>query len=473
MNVYLFGFQKKKNSTAQPVLNTGTDLSCNLKDNTSVTAPVLLFNPNTQGMPVPFTPSYYTYVYIPKFERYYFINDWKYVCGLWECYLSVDVLASFKTAIGNLSCYVERSASTYNGNIIDTLYPAKTDVQLSYASVSTSWNGVAPSGGSYIIGVINNQSSSHIGAVSYYALNTTQLNSLMEFLFGNDIFTSSSITEVGEGMFKSLFNPFQYIVSCIWLPGSPSEFGSSTGTIKVGYWDTGVTAYKATANAHITGVYATIPNHPQASTRGAFLNFAPYTRLTLFCPPFGVIPVDPTFTRWGKYLNCEVIIDVITGQATFRGIISAQSSGQYYLQPFTERTAMFGVPIQLAQVLTDYSSTVTGVTNSLTSGSIAGLITGLIGTTVSTALATQSPKVATSGANGSFLNFMLNPTLVIEHTLLADEDNTDLGRPLMAVKTLNTLSGYIKCAEGHFNGSCYNDERDTINAFLVGGFFYE
>lgn len=470
MYVYLFAYQKKKNSTAQPLINTGTSLTCQLKEKTSVMAPVLLLNENTSGMPNPFTPSYFTYAYIPRFERYYFVSDWQYVNGLWECYLTVDVLASFKASIGNLTCYVERAASAYNGSIIDNLYPAKSDVSISYVTVATSWYNVAPSGGSYIVGVINYQNSSHVGAVSYYALNTSQLNSLMNFLFSNNIYTAGSITEIGEDLFKSLFNPFQYIVSCMWLPGSPSTFGGSSTTIKVGYWDTGVTGYTSTALAMVDPVTATIPNHPQASTRGDFLNHAPYTRMTLYVPPFGEIPIDTAFTNIGKYLYGKTMIDCITGQATLRVCLNNNSS--YNGKVCAEKTAMFGVPIQLAQVMSDYSGALGTLAGGLTGG-IGGFITSAIGATVQTAIASQSPKVSTNGANGSFINFSLDNSLVVEHYKLVDEDQADLGRPLMAARALNTLSGYIKCAEAHYDGSCYDSERDAINNFLITGFFYE
>ena len=116
----------------------------------------------TSGMPNPFNPSYYTYVHIPSFSRYYFVDDVKYVLGHWEFYLSIDVLATYKPTIGTTTAYVERSASTSNGDIIDNLYPAKTDVQITSATISTSWANVAPSGGCYVIGVINYQNGNHI-----------------------------------------------------------------------------------------------------------------------------------------------------------------------------------------------------------------------------------------------------------------------------------------------------------------------
>lgn len=476
MIVNLYGFQKKKNSTKRPA-GSGTQLSnVNLKDDTSVLNPVLLINQNSPGMPVPFDPSYYTYAHIPKFSRYYFITDARYVGGLWELYLAVDVLASFKNAIGNMSAYVERSSAAYNGQIIDNLYPAKTDVQISRASVTTSWSGVAPSGGCYILGVINNQSSGHIGAITYYAMTSSALSLLLAFMFSTNIYQSGNITEVGEDFFKSLFNPFQYIVSCMWFPGQASHYGDTQVTIKIGYWDTPVIAYINKTLAEVTFIQATIPDHPQAASRGAYLNYAPYTRLSLYCPPFGSFPIDPTFTRVGKYLYGKVAIDPITGQATLRIAFSNQSNGPYSGKPCLEKTALFGVPIQLAQVMSDYSGAVNTAFSGLGSGalgSITGLIGGLIGATVQSAIALQFPKVTTNGSNGSFVSFALEPDLVIEHSLLVDEDNADLGRPLMAKRYINSLPGYIKCAEAHFDGSCFDMERDSINTFLMSGFFYE
>ena len=474
MIVNLYGFQKKKNSTAQPSISSATVLNnVQLKDDTSIINPVLLINQNTSGMPVPFDPSYFTYAYIPKFGRYYFISDARWVSGLWELYLSVDVLASFKTAIGATAAYIERSASESNGDIIDNLYPAKTNVNIVTETIATSWANVAPSGGCYVIGLINNQSSNHVGAVTYYAVAPAQFNTLLDFMFGNDIFLASSITEIGEGLFKSLFNPFQYIVSCIWFPASPSTYGSTYTKIRIGYWETDARGYLMDALTDVRFITGYITAHPQAASRGAFLNYAPYTRITLFCPPFGEVPIDATFTRTGRYLYAKVMIDTITGQATLRVCFRTGPNGTYSNKPCIEKTAMFGVPIQLAQVLSDYSGAISSLVGGITGGTANSVIGGIIGTTINTALATQSPKVSTNGANGSFVNFALEPNLITEHTLLVDEDNTELGRPLMSTRTISNLSGYIKCADAHFSASCFDSERDAVNNFMLSGFFYE
>lgn len=471
MTVIFYSVEKKKNSTKQPT-ETGTTFTIELKENTSVLNPILIMTASTTGFPAPFTPTHFNYAFIPNFGRYYYITDVQYVLGHWEFSLVVDVLASFKTAIGNQSVYIERSAYESNGDIIDNLYPAKTDVQISSATIATSWSGVAPSGGCYVLGCINYQSSNHIGAISYYAMTTAELNSLLNFLFGNSIYAASNITEIGEDLFKSMFNPFQYIVSCMWFPAAANIYGDTSTNVKVGYWDTGVTAVMVNAITDVRFITGTIPDHPQAATRGDFLNYAPYTRITLFCPPFGEVPIDPTFTRTGKYLYSKVMIDVVTGQATLRIAFRANTSAPYSAKACFEKTAMMGVPIQLAQVLTDYTGSMNTLASGI-SGGLAGTVIGLIGATVQSAIATQAPKVSTNGANGSFVNFALTPELVVEHTKLVDENNPDLGRPLMATRTIKNIPGYIKCAEAHFDGNCFATEKEEVNQYMLDGFFYE
>lgn len=471
MTVYLFGFAKRENSTKQPTLTDGKSVSVQLKDETDVTSPTLILNiTNSQGQLV--QPTIYNYVYIPLFLRYYYIVDWSYINGAWECRCNVDVLASFKTGIGNTSAYVERSAYTNNGNIIDMLYPATTDVVISSPTVSHNWRGVAPSGGAYILGVINNQNSNHIGAVTYYAMDGAGLNSLFAYLFGNNIYQAGSITEIGEDLFKSLFNPFQYIVSCLWLPGYPSSYGSNTGNVIVGYWTTNVSAYLVSAITEARYVTAQVPNHPQLS-RGAYLNYAPYTKITLYCPPFGAIPIDPYYTRVGHYLYAKTLVDVATGEAVINVSFRANTSDTWNNKVCATKTARMGVPIQIAQVLSDYTGSVNSVLGGLSSGSILGAISGVLGGAVESAIATQTPQVSTSGSNGSFNTFTDEPALVVEHYKIADEDNADLGRPLMSTRTLSSIPGFIKCAEAHFSGNCFENERAKIDNYLVSGFFYE
>ena len=471
MTAEFWAFSKKRNSTKQPTSGSGTSYTnIQLKEATSILHPVIVLSVAGMTVPTVAPVNTFTYCYIAKFNRYYFVDDWTYNEGKWEASLTIDVLASHKTEIGSTSAYVERSASSYNGNIIDKLYPANTDYDIQYASLAYAYLNVAPSGGTYVVGVINNIAPNS-GAVTYYAMTQAQLGDLLGYMFGNDIWNSSGITEISSGLFKSMFNPMQYIVSCMWFPFPMETFSSTSATVYLGYYSTGVSAKVLTSLAHKAYITGTIPSHPQASTRGAYLNYAPYTDVTVYIPPFGSIPIDTAFLENGHYLYCPYWVDHITGEASIRVSVCA-SNNQVETYICAERSSKLGVSIQLAQVMADYSHTVQTMQSGL-SGGIAGMIAGALGATVQSALDAKFPAVSSSGSNGSYMETIMTGVIVAKFTKIVDGDNTDLGRPLMTTKTLNTLSGYIKCGEAHFSSPCFTSEREQVEAYMLSGFYYE
>ena len=478
MTVKFYSFTKRPNSTKQPAANSEllslTDVE--LKEQCNFINPILKLKGLTSG--TVFVPGMYNYVYIPLWSRYYFIRDWKYINGLWEVELIMDVLASHKTAIGSTSAYIIRSASQYNGNIIDTFYPASVVKSISKQSLTGSIYHVSLPAGAYVVGVINNATGNNVGAINYYALTQAQLATLLQYLFSSNIFNNSNITEMGEGLYKSLFDPFQYIVSCMWFPFSTATFGSSSENIKVGYWDTGISGVKVTNIVYTLNIKtaSAISAHPLAATRGNYLNYAPYTTLTLFLPPFGEIPIDTTFNQYmpSTYLWVKVMVDAITGQADAYVSLTNGTSTDQSADPYrymTMRSAQIGVPIQLAQIMSDYISAASsgaGAITSLFAGNISGIFNNII-----SGVQAAMPKVSTSGANGSFVEIIEEPFLVCEYASLAAENNVEFGRPLCDTRTINTLSGYIQCGEADhaFAGTDY--ERNTINEHMRSGFFYE
>lgn len=467
MNITLYpNFTKKRNSTLKPQAGSGLTLTdCVLKEPSDFLNPVIIMTPSAVAS-ANSTPLY-NYAWLPDFRRYYFIDNWTYNRGLWEAALSVDVMASFKESIAGMSCYVERAESAYDGNITDAAFPATTDFSIVHANLADSWYGVAPSGGCYVVGVINYQSSEHVGAVAYYAMTSANMNSFLNYLFGNSIFNASGITEISEGLFKSLFNPAQYIVSCVWFPFTTYAFGTTQTTVKLGYWDTNVTAIMVSNLAEQTFVTGQFPYHPQAASRGAFLNYAPYAYYTIYVPPFGTMPIDSSYRSYGNYVRCQVYIDHITGQATMRAGISQTSEGGTVSIWAGEASAMFGVPIQLAQVMSDYAG---GIGKSLSSGNIIG---GILSGLVSTATAAFSPTVTSIGANGSFINCVAAPGLIAAFANISGASDSIIGRPLMQQRTISTLSGYIKCRDVRANVPCLGPEKTMIESIMTGGFYYE
>lgn len=468
MIVNLFQFSKRNNSTKLPQSGSGVEFSnVILKEPTDFLNPVIRFTASGLGGAT-VAPILYNYAQIPKFSRYYFINDWQYIGGCWECSLSVDVLGSWKASIGTMECYIDRSESFYDSNVIDTLYPAKTNYSVLATGVSTPWAGKTISGGAFILGVINNESGHKFGAVTYYALTTAQLGSLLAFMYGNDIWNASNISEISQGLYKSFFNPFQYIVSCTWIPLTISQLNTSSVSLYLGSWNTNITcAVVSVYNAQTLTIETTLPVHPQANSRGNYLNFAPYTNHTLYIPPFGAIPVDQKYKNHGYTLRGDVYLDIISGQATLRLGTKAPNNSVVY---FTERAGVLGVPIQLAQVLSDYQGVVNPILNS---GSVTGFLTNLVTGTVMSAVEQNSPNVTTSGSNGSLISFVETAVLVSECAILADENVSLYGRPLLQNKVINTMSGYIKCANVHVAFPCLSMEKENIETLMKDGFYYE
>ena len=487
-------FSKRINSTKQPSGTASLILTGHLKEPCSVLNPVF----SIERLSTDACPESYSYAEIPSFNRYYFVEDWIWKDGLWECHLRADVLASWRTDIRSTTAYIERCASESNGTIVDRLYPATTDFDTSRVNLTCSWTGVAPSGGCFVVGIISKASTwtgtMVGGAVTYYVMSPSQMKQLLNYLLSDSFIddagfpsTMTTVQQLAHETAKALINPIQYIASCMWFPFPQSQITDGTNrAIQLGYYDIGsniVTGQYLTAVAFNTYVTGEIPAHPQSATRGTYLNYAPYTRLTLSIHPFGMIPLDTSYRKTGNYLRCPVVIDPITGKAVMRVEIFADN--QYTEgNVITEVSAQFGVPIQLAQMTPDYlgmlSSAIQAGTSfgaALTSSTPFSWTQSAIMEipTIGNAIDSLMPQVQTSGINGSFSQCVpaLSPVLNAQFFKVVDDDNTECGRPLCSLRLLSTLSGYVKCGEVTVDYPCLRKEKEEILSFMYSGIFLE
>ena len=473
MNAIFYSFTKRPNSTKQPNPAQGKNITCQLKEETSFLNPTIIIGKDAvSGV---FSPSLYNYVSIHYWQRYYYITDWSYLNGVWECQCQVDPLASFKSEIGNTSAYVIRSDAAFDGNIIDTFYPTTTETMITRQQIYSDIYQTSIYEGIFILGVIN-MSAYRYGSVTYYALNTTQLSALMNYLFSSNIYSNSNITEIGEGLYKSLFNPFQYIVSCMWFPYSPVKSSDQTVNIAVGYWDTGVQGRIATSLIKEYGIKTGIAiyQHPQSANRGVYLNHAPYTTVTAYIPPFGEIPVDTSYMQYGtnNFLYGLIHVDFVTGIADLTlSVTDGYGDNADPYKYFTMRTAQIGVPIQLSQVMSDYMASLSSGVSAVASG-FTGNIAGVF-QNIGNAIKEAMPKVSNLGTNGSLLEVTEPAILVCEYRRLVDEDRAQFGRPLCKVRTIKTLPGYIQVGEDDNSFSSTKSEAEEINRIMKNGFFYE
>lgn len=460
--VNLYTLSKRDNSTKRPN-TTPVEHDCILKDGCS------LFNPAIQlDLGLTQDPSQYNYAYIPAFGRYYFIEDWYFSDRLWTAHMAVDVLATYKTQIGSSSLYVLRAAGAHDGNIIDTLYPAKTGCSYDRVIKANPWQASC-----FVVGIVTQDAA--FGSIDYYAMDASELRSMCLALTDPTTIIDSAYdfdpTELSTGLQLSLVDPMQYIKTCVMLPVDKSEITNlGTGaTINVYRFPAG-TGNKVYPTSRINKSYSfNIAKHPDTNSRGNYVNSKPFTNIILTIPPYGCIDIDTSVTCNATTLDIDVEIDPLTG----KGILIVYCNGMI----LNRLESQIGVPISLSSVTRDY---IGGVTSAL--GAVGGAVSGFMGNIggfigaasgVGNAVESLMPRANTIGTTGSFASNHGSFRLDFQFFRPVDDDNTHNGRPLCDVRQLNTLSGYMLIQDGDVTIAGTATEDSKIRNYLETGFYYE
>ena len=489
INVDFYSFAKKHNSTAVPS-SAPLTFACELKEGCSIVNPVIGIANGAA-----WNPSAYNYAIIASFSRMYYVTDWAYMGGLWWASLAIDVLATYKTTILNSTLYVARASKTYDGTIADSLYPAKTNMTGSWvsewstqAAVKSPWKNTFNSG-FYVVGIINNDSDS-IGAVSYYAFTPAQFATLKSFLLGDTTWTGILTTnpDIGENLYKSLFNPFQYISSVNWFPlAFDNSWGSSITALKFGWWVlNNLSCYRLTT--YQTRLYQAmhVGEHPQAGSRGRYLNGPPYSIYRFIAPPFGEFELDGsllydvTYTQQDTtktaLINIDIDIDFISGS----GVLTAtcNNHGEFFTMLLAQ--ANIAVPIQIAQITTDKwgeirntvetgAKAISSALSSDTGGVVANVVTGVFN-----AIETRIPHMQQQGNNGSLAIYNQDFRIECIYYTMADDALSDKGRPLCKERLLSALyPGYVLAIGSHIEITGTETEIAAVNTALDNGVYLE
>ena len=464
--VHLHTLSKRDNSTKQPS-TTGTEFSCVLKSGCGIIRPVISLD-----LGVGSDPSQYNYAYIPAFDRYYFIEEWFYERALWTASLRVDVLATYKTAIGGSSLYILRAAGAHNGDIIDTLYPAKTGCSYNTVTVTNPWwNNIT-----FVVGVVSR--SANMGSLSYFAMNASNIQTMCSNLLDKSYIITEphgfNLTEISEALQLSLVDPIQYVKSCMAIPIDYNTEASALGSVDAVYaysWDTQAVGYRIAQAPYVNKSFTfSITKHPDTTARGNYVNSAPYTNITLTMPPFGTIQIDTSVTCNASTLYADVRLDPISGNA----VLTVTCNGVVLNRVETQ----LGVPVSLSSVTRDYTgavSSILGTVGGAAGAALSGNIGGVIGAAsgIGDAVHSLVPRATTVGSSGGFALGMGNFRLDHQFFRPIDDDNTHNGRPLCDVRQINTLSGYMLVQDGDVTTNGTASEDRQIRQYLESGFYYE
>lgn len=492
LNVILTNTTKKHNSTEVPTMSGSgvKTLSCMLKEGSSIIRPVLIFERANVGHT-------YNYVYISDFSRYYFVDDIVYDGARIYYHCSVDVLATYKSTIGNSTQYVLRAAHTYNEYVIDQYYPTTTRLTQYSQDLGQPWSQYNHTGADqfWVVGVVSK------GGVLYYAFTQAQLDAFMDYIWSEqfvlDMLDILHIDVVLNPQLKAAVDPISYLTCCIWFPFSlyaneqhtatkfPSvtvEIGGKTTTLS-GY-GVNVTALPASGDC-LALAWEGLPDimpHPQSNARGEYLNSPGFTDCRLVLPPFGVFEYNAAELNQYDRLYARVNVDCTNGCGKLQvfGQVENPSQPNTYLTKtvLTDIQAQIGVPLPITQIITpglsviDMTVRVGGAVASAFMGNFGGAAAGAA-SAIDSFYNSRVPRATNIGSRGNVA--ALYGYAYFEYTWrnVAPDDNTDNGRPLCEAYQLSTLPGFQLILNPHIHTTGTASEDDQINTFLETGYFYE
>ena len=489
INVILYSFSKRENSTKQPS-SGGTSYSCTMIDDTS------LMNP-TFKLSIESNPIGKNYAYVADFNRYYFVREIRTYQNFWYISCECDVLASFKSEIAAERHYVLRSSHSYDGSITDNMYPAKAVAHEQTSSPAEGDPFDWDSNHCYVLGIVGEAPSNsyQIGSLVYYRMDEAALRFFMGWLMDNVDTWSGLNGEYSQGVQKALINPMQYIKSCMVLPVAPptaaEEAVHRPTSIKFGYYSCSMSGVGklvcvlASSPMAYESDLIPIPKHPLASTRGSYLNCQPFSSYDFHFGPFGDIPLDPMVLNKNSNIFMSLAYDLTSGLC--RMVLKGNEASTDEI--LFNGSAQVGVNINLSQVYVDGLAQTKVETDAVFSmaGAVANGITNMnpVGALVGVAQAATTgiqdatrldyPLVSGLPNGGALLSFhdTWNAYLLQKYYDIVDEDLTELGRPLCTYAYINTLSGYILCSGADCEIPGTLEESQKVNGYLNGGFFYE
>lgn len=470
MNVSFYTFSKRINSTAQPT--GGASYSCTLKSPSSVTRPsISLVWPGSGN------PSAYNYAYIPDYGRYYWVSNWTYGDRQWTADLTVDVLASYKTQIGAASKYVLRSASDKNTNVIDSMWPAKAGYVMNETSAGSSlgwanYGNDSDGKGCFVVTVVGagNGGASNSG-VAQYMMTGSAVQILLENMLNtiDGAWTSLTANDIFEAVKNILLLPFrfttdlsQYVRNIMWFP---FKFpAGSTSNVYLGLYqcqtlqpEVGSPVYANQGSISLSGI------PPAGYDPWEFM--APFASFSFELEPFGVIPLDSSDIIGASLLKYAVKVDSMSGL----GLLQLYADDRI----ITTRTAQIGVAVPFGGTSPNYAGAITAAAALAGAFSDSDMSGERMIASIGSAVMAASPSGFVGGTSGGGAALIGVPTLHKRVMAHVDTDPVEAGYPLCLVKTINTLSGFVKCRDGDIDAPATSEELAQIESYLTGGFFYE
>lgn len=460
MNIYVWNnFTKRKNSTLQP--SNGTLKQVVLKEDTSISNPTFIINE-----PLP------NYTYVSAFGNYYFVTDVTNLSANQSAIsCTIDVLATYRSAILNYNAFVERSNSNYDVFVNDPLLSSRQLI-----TSETVTNTPLPSffgTGCYISEVMTKDSG--------ITLYVTPDLSVFRQILDPSCYDSQDILDWIDTKIAQAFDLDVYVGSIKWVPFDASEIGSASSSFFVGPVDVGVPSgyIVRKANQNFTKVSTIQISLPSTGLYGDFRDCNPkFTQYNVRLAGVGVVELDPAIIgsciHNSTPLYCDIRVDLVSGDIVFQFHIGSVNS------QFARFKGNISVNVPIGKSVSDMTNSISMVAGGVGGGAVAGGVfgavvggvAGLIGA-IHNEMTPQTSIVGGSG-NKADLSSTRGYILLSRRTYGSKEFATSVaGRPLMQNVSLGSLSGFCKCGNASVPVNARDEERDMINSYLNSGVYIE
>lgn len=481
------GFSKRKNSTKQPV-GTGTAITLTLKDDTSIIQPVFVLAGN-----------YFTYNYVQFAGRYYYVDDVVSIRnGLCEIHCNIDVLATYKTAIQATNAFV----MYYNHSqteIADKRLSTKTTKTIqSNSGVFDALGTVSPTDPAIVI-MANGENS--IGA---YVVSQSDISDMLTNInidMGNEIanidFTDLEyandiidwLTKFGRVLgdwFLSLFGKVVYSGSALEnircahiLPISKSDIGSSSATVYLGNFDTGVTGLEITDQLFTDSTSVTIPWQANDWRRNS-----PYHELYLYIPYIGLISLSASDLIGETTLTVYASLDKFSGDAVFQVKTGNGNVIGHYSTNLKTDYPIGSSNVSSAKATGSMISSAVGAATAVAGIATGGTATMILGGAAAAGLGLVNMIAPTNtsiggSTGGAVLGLSADKAKVTCYSIFHDTTvaphsvSTIEGEPHNGVMSLSGVTGYVQTADASVDIAGYGNEKDMVNNYLNGGIYIE
>lgn len=475
-------------------------------------------NLDLEGTLIDFDP--FNYVYIPHFERYYYVNSVQLVTDKIIRYvLGEDVLMSWSTLIKTQSAFITRQASASNKKLVDNRRPLEDVMTVTYRTPTPTSSGLTNI--SLALNLADDKYKYLISSVTddvgyKYKVNTPTGSNLPEITLTsskNERLSFLNANQIGY-LVNAMFDDdttASFINSVVLLPFDPDNAFRNAGTN--GFVANGPTMAndkylyddgkfyrfgEAPAGVNMVAGYLSqlgaMPYFILADfsieSSSNYLDYEPYTYMEIYIAFVGWTKVNLNQVR-GKRILIYYTLDYKTGMGTA------------YLYNLTDSKLIYSTNCQLGIKLDITTSNATEIAKQKQANElnmILGLMTSAL--SIGVGVASENPVAIAGGvlsAGKTLASYVNNNNMLFEraqtsygtsegifhspvgYPIIRETKHKEIlsnyteetifanlnGFPANTYSSLSALSGYTEIGEIQFNPSNYAISQDEINEIVA------